>query len=1138
MTKQLRFLLGVIFLLAGIRADAQTNPYCSPPLAQIDIDINNVRANIIAGGDMWWDFSSSQYEIPKGSGIRSMFNGGLWIGGLDPANNLHVSAATYRQTGNDFWAGPLDTAYGNAMDSACGVYDRIWKVNRATVESFLQNRNDPNYSIPDEILSWPGNGNAGWGHAHQLAPYHDVNGNGIYEPQQGDYPSFNFSGQNNCDYDLLGDQALWWVFNDKGNTHSETGGDAFGLEIHATAFAYRSQQDALNNATFYRYKLINRSTTDYHEMWFGLFSDYDLGDPFDDYVGFDVARGLGYCYNGDVNDGPASTPATGTYGAHPPAIGIDFLGGPLAEPGDAIDNDRDFVMDEAGERIIASNSVYYGNDFSVVGNPENARDFYYRLRSLWKDGSHVTYGTGNGYGGTVNADFMYPGTSDPYGWGTGGVPQPSWTEFTSGNMPFDRRQVNSVGPFSLQAGEVDVITMAVPWARDTNGNNLDAIAALQAADDQIQLLFDNCFSLPCAAQPLPEITYSYENTLAYFTLLGGGTSWSWNFGDGNTSAAQHPSHYFTAPGTYTITVTVTSPCGTNSDTTTLIVPDYLQPCGPYLTRIEGQGNGNMELEFTKETVEEILASPDQRALFPVYMPMHGPVKITYEDYHHLEDGEYRIALDSIGFNSGWKMWKVGGTDTVYSDTSIGSGNLQRITMWGLGVQMQQVKSPGYNNNPVNNGYLTASMSFSDPSKNWLTGIPDSELDEQENWIRAGVRNGWGTCIAEFNDRFLGTSPLDAGEDYESILGGTWAPYRICSYAPSPLWSNQCYSFGPAWSPSPLAATVANKFESIANVDVIITSDKTKWTRCPVIETGSQVPLNEGERETWHLRDALSVDKNGLNVNNGGISDPADPEAADYIGANGMGWFPGYAINLETGERLNMAFGENSALAQENGRDMLWNPTENEYGPLAGNLWGGCHYVYVFGHNADAMYTSGILNGELKDIPIYDMGKAAYTILASDNTANMELREVYSDAMWTTIPVLTPGHSFMESDVTVKLRVQKPYAPYSTDSVPQNRNYPLYGFSIDKWNLTCNEYMGDVTVFPNPFTEETTIYFENMNGHEAKLQLYDIQGKIVRELNTTTDRFTVYSAGLNPGMYIYTLEVDGVKPKTGKIVLRQ
>ena len=42
---------------------------CDPAQASIDLDINNVRAKLMTGGDMWWDIgvAEARYEIPKGS---------------------------------------------------------------------------------------------------------------------------------------------------------------------------------------------------------------------------------------------------------------------------------------------------------------------------------------------------------------------------------------------------------------------------------------------------------------------------------------------------------------------------------------------------------------------------------------------------------------------------------------------------------------------------------------------------------------------------------------------------------------------------------------------------------------------------------------------------------------------------------------------------------------------------------------------------------------------------------------------------------------------------------------------------------------------------------------------------------------
>jgi PKD repeat protein len=43
------------------------------------------------------------------------------------------------------------------------------------------------------------------------------------------------------------------------------------------------------------------------------------------------------------------------------------------------------------------------------------------------------------------------------------------------------------------------------------------------------------------------------------------TAWIWDFGDGRTSGAQHPRHVYTAAGTYTVSLTVTGPGGTDDE---------------------------------------------------------------------------------------------------------------------------------------------------------------------------------------------------------------------------------------------------------------------------------------------------------------------------------------------------------------------------------------------------------------------------------------------------------------------------------------------------------------------------------------------------------------------------------------------
>lgn len=68
--------------------------------------------------------------------------------------------------------------------------------------------------------------------------------------------------------------------------------------------------------------------------------------------------------------------------------------------------------------------------------------------------------------------------------------------------------------------------------------------------------------------PVPQAAFSESsNELAYtFTdqTSNAPTSWLWDFGDGNTSSMQNPTHTYAAPGNYTVCLTTSSSCGTDS----------------------------------------------------------------------------------------------------------------------------------------------------------------------------------------------------------------------------------------------------------------------------------------------------------------------------------------------------------------------------------------------------------------------------------------------------------------------------------------------------------------------------------------------------------------------------------------------
>lgn len=67
---------------------------CYASTSQVDLDIKNVRARLLGGGDFWWDLSDPVYVIPKvdpaegQAEVSATFASALWIGGIDATGQL------------------------------------------------------------------------------------------------------------------------------------------------------------------------------------------------------------------------------------------------------------------------------------------------------------------------------------------------------------------------------------------------------------------------------------------------------------------------------------------------------------------------------------------------------------------------------------------------------------------------------------------------------------------------------------------------------------------------------------------------------------------------------------------------------------------------------------------------------------------------------------------------------------------------------------------------------------------------------------------------------------------------------------------------------------------------------------------
>lgn len=75
-------------------------------------------------------------------------------------------------------------------------------------------------------------------------------------------------------------------------------------------------------------------------------------------------------------------------------------------------------------------------------------------------------------------------------------------------------------------------------------------------------------------------------------------SWSWNFGDSATSANQNPTHTYSTPGYYTVSLTVTGPGGSDTETKNNYIQVNDQPPTAYFYASPTSGQKPLTVKFT------------------------------------------------------------------------------------------------------------------------------------------------------------------------------------------------------------------------------------------------------------------------------------------------------------------------------------------------------------------------------------------------------------------------------------------------------------------------------------------------------------------------------------------------------------
>lgn len=1264
------------------RGQLKTTASCKPAEASIDLDINNVRARLMTGGDMWWDNGTSEarYEVPKGSRKNSLFAGSVWIGGVDEQKQLKVAAQTYRQTGNDYWPGPLDPNTAEVTEAECSEWDKFWKIDRETLNKFRALA-DKSQIVGDSefesIYQWPAKGNKNAVGRNQgilnvtngvdYAPFVDVDGDpNVYDPTAGDYP------------DILGDQFIWWVFNDKGNVKQQSRTEGIGIEVQASAFAY-STKDFLNDATFYNFRVINRGSLTLDSTYISTWTDADLGYYNDDYIGCDTTRDLGILYQGTSTDG---TGQVNSYGDRVPMVGVDFFKGPIK---------REVVNGLVDTTELGMTAfTYYNNDNTVVGNPNNGIEIYNYMSGSIRNGQRFSN------------DFKGPNTpSKAYGegpivpfvfYGDPGV-RSEWSECTCGNPVGDRRFVHSSGPFRLEPGVVNDITIGAVWVADAGGCPNTSFRKIRVADDLAQGLFDNNFqTIEGPEAPNMKVRALDRKLVFYLTYDSLSNNFQERYGtdlseqkyraasqkatyvksedslykfegyrifqlkdrfvtpanifnedgtvndelaveilqfdkqngvkriinydrvtdisdstyvpvvkvNGADSGIRHSfevtsdvfasgedkrlvnykNYYFVAiayaynnfadfdpkrsdstqdvaylesskgSGGGPIDVVIGSPNPANGDMGTVLNADYGD--GVVIKRIEGTGNGRNILEMTEKSEMEALngvpginGGTVHQAIYPEYKAGRGPLDVKVIDPLALKPYEFEFhmkgtvpTIDSsagiIASTASWELVNLTTGDVIYSERNLESAYEQIIEQYGFSIDVEQAARPSDSPHLYRNGLLLSDITFSDPANPWLAGVNDQEARSYFNWIRSGNTNDTSR-ICNWNDK----DGDSVGQYYEKMLDrysttyATWAPYALAADEDS-----IACGFGVTYKPNNV------KLTELPSVDLVITSDMTKWTRSLVFEMSDDHNLAEGKTVKFDLRSHKSWNMQW--------DDAGRPMYSEIPGDTGYSWFPGYAINQETGERLNIFFGEDSWLKAHNGTDMIWNPTStaatvsNQSSGSFNVIFGGKHVIFIQNSR-------------------YDSGRAY--LEAYNNISGLVRNGRFNNFAYVGVPLLNPltnaqfkplNEGLIPNDVRIQFKISRPYMRYYTNfngGELKNDAYPHYYFSTDGLaprslkdnpNADKDALLDRIHAVPNPYygyngyelnRYDTRVKIINLPA-QASISIYSLDGTLVRRLekdnaNVSYVDWDIRNAKGLPiagGMYLIHVNAEGIGEK--------
>ena len=583
---------------------------------------------------------------------------------------------------------------------------------------------------------------------------------------------------------------------------------------------------------------------------------------------------------------------------------------------------------------------------------------------------------------------------------------------------------------------------------------------------------------------------------------GSPTSWSWNFGDLGTSSAQNPSHTYTSPGTYTVSLTATNAYGSDGETKV----DYITVTAP------GSGYANLPYSTGFES-----GALDQ--YWTTNVTSNGRIRILSTNTPH--SGSYHMVMDAItngtyAQTESWLHVNLAGKSQVdldfwwkeFGDETHSQDGIYFSSNGGSSfVKVLNLNGSSYSNNTWNSfnldvDQLAASAGLS------LTGTFVIKFQQYDNY--AITTDGFAfddisvteavlpPPVAEFSaNPTAGTVPLAVQFADLSTNGPTSWSWNFGDQGTSTA-QNPSHSYTAAGTYTvTLTATNAAGSDQETKVDYITVSEPGSWATITYddFESGWGSYTDGGGDCSRYTRGTYAWQGS------------AAADIQDNSGVSSSFYHTG-SYNVTGYNTLEVEF-YFIAVSMENNED-FWVQYYN------GSAW------YTV-----ASYARGVnFNNNTWYVATVTIPRSSYTFPTNAKIRFMCDASGNSDDVYIDAITFRGTASVLSAELVAEVR-ERTDVPAPAASGPETPE-------VEATALLQNH--------PNPFNPRTTIGFTLTEESHVTVTVFDVSGKRVATLLDETKGIGLYTvgfdaAGLASGIYFYRLQAGDFVQQRKMVLLK-